>query len=168
MGHPAKRRVVPTQPASRIGQIERRFLANYAQVQYAFVQFFAEHVVDVSRYFDGDFEQVVLLGVIGQSHLQTIMAHQKDQTLPFRGGANATRLADVVGMPRETVRRKLNKLEERGWVQRNDKGEWELAGPRDRVLAGRDLADLDRRSLARLAKLHAVLEGFAGPPKMGA
>jgi DNA-binding transcriptional ArsR family regulator len=167
MTQPAVRKADPSEPSGRAGQIEERLLANYPQVQYAFVQFFAEHVIDVARYFDGDFEQVVILGVIGQNHLQAIIKCQQDPALPFRGGANASRLADVIGIPRETVRRKLGKLEERGWVHRNDKGEWELTGPRDQTVARRDLADLDQRSLARLARLLAALEGFSGSPKMG-
>jgi DNA-binding MarR family transcriptional regulator len=142
-------------------EIVARFQADYPTVQYHLVQFFTEHAIDAMRTFGGDFDQVIILAVLGQSHINAFLAAQQDPNSPVRGAANATRIADVTGLPRETVRRKLAKLEARGWVHQNQAREWELSGPPDDTVARRDLAALDARGLARLAHLQAALEKIA-------
>jgi hypothetical protein len=148
--------------AGRAAKVEASFRSSYAHVQYHYVQFLTEHLVDCSKTFHGDFDQVIILAVLGQNHIRAVIAMREG-----RGGSsppmwiNASRLADVTGLPRETVRRKLLTLAERGWVQQNAKKGWELVGPAEHTKAKRDLTGLDRRAIQRLAKLYAALEPVA-------
>lgn len=143
---------------SRVDQIECRFAANYARAQYHFVQFFTEHLVDATRTFGGDLQQVVILAVMGQRHIAASIAPGQPTQQPPSRSANTTRIADVTGLPRETVRRKLLRLKACGWVRQTGNGEWELIGPPEDPAARRDLQGIDQRGIARLARLHAALE----------
>jgi predicted ArsR family transcriptional regulator len=72
---------------------------------------------------------------------------------------NASRVADITKIPRQTVRRKLQSLEARGWIERECQ-----VGPIGSCPAGaqstarRDLDDLDRRVIHRVARLVADLQ----------
>lgn len=43
---------------------------NYFVFQYNFVQFFVEHLADISRVFDTDLQSVLVLAVVGQMELE--------------------------------------------------------------------------------------------------
>lgn len=145
----------------RAGEIETRFQAHYPQVQYHFVQFLSEHLVDCLRTFGGDFDQVVILAVLGQNYLDSYFAVTAPLGGRPRSPMNATRIADVTGLPRETVRRKLGLLRDRGWIRQSATREWELIGHLDDTAARAGLKGLDQRGIARLAKLHSALEKLA-------
>ena len=77
-------------------------------------------------------------------------------------------LSDVTGVPRESVRRKLKRLAERGWVTQDPTRGWSLAGSLEVATARIDLGDLDRRGLERLGMLMTALmpilsENMPGP-----
>lgn len=153
---PAKTRR-PT--AAEVAEI---FEADYLGYQYRLVEFLAEHLADVSRTFDGDMHAPVILANIGQVSLQaTAAARDNGNSLgeapADRRGMTACRLADVTGIPRETVRRKLAAMAERGWIERQD-GYWvlTLAGKEARVR--QDILPLDQRSLQRAARLYCQLD----------
>jgi CRP-like cAMP-binding protein len=141
----------------RESEICRRLTSDYEAVQYVFVQFLTEHLSDCARAFGGDLAQVLVLATIGQS-----MLHARTRVGPPVHGAetNASRIADVTGLPRETVRRKLARLADRGWMRQAERGTWELSVEDDVARARSDLEDLDARGLRRLARLHADLEGL--------
>jgi hypothetical protein len=158
----------PLSNVRRASEIKSSFFANYPCVQYHYVQFLTEHLVDCSKSFGGDFDQVIILAVLGQSHINAVVARAqrpKSNSPPI--WINASRIADVTGLARETVRRKLGLLADRGWVEQNERRGWQLVGPADGTRARRDLNALDRRAIARLAKLFAALEPLSWPPKMG-
>ena len=127
---------------------------NYVVFQYHWVQFITEHLADVSRVFEGDMQLVVILAVVGQQQLGRTMSGklsgEGDDVPVFP--INASRLADVTGIPRETVRRKLMKLEELGWIERRG-ASWAMVvrGGILNAAARIDLADLDRRGMRRAA-----------------
>ena len=104
--------------ASRSGrapaQVGAAFRNNYLHFQYEFVEFFTEHLADLSKTFRGDLQLVLVLAVVGQLHLRGLMNDQRTAA-----GISASRLADVTGVPRETVRRKLESLEKLGLVERS-------------------------------------------------
>ena len=70
---------------------------------------------------------------------------------------SASRLADVTGIPRETVRRKLASLQADGWIERTDDGSWRLKIEGGEARAQRDLAELDARGIRRGARLLTAL-----------
>ena len=80
----------------------------YADLQYVFVQFLTEHLIDCRAEFGGDLDAVLLLALIGQNHIKAYMAGETDPSAPGSPFAiTASRLADVSQMSRETVRRAI-------------------------------------------------------------
>jgi hypothetical protein len=134
------------------------FEANYPTVQYHYVQFLAEHLTDCRKTLGGDFDDLMMLAVLGQRFIQARRDRDAgDAEAAERIWMSALRISDVTGVPRESVRRKLNRLAARGWVSHDPARGWRLAGSFDNATARIDLGDLDRRGLERLGKLVAAL-----------
>lgn len=143
-------------------EIEARFRADYPAYQYHFVEFFTGHLADCSRAFGGDLQEMLVIAIIGQMHLKAHLDGQNasagvNRPKPRPPQITASRIADASGIPRETVRRKLAKLADRGWVKKETAGSWSLVMT-DKVAKARDgLSDLDSRAITRVAGLHARL-----------
>lgn len=117
--------------------------------------------------FDGDLDAFLILAVIGD---RTFSIRHADPAQSFeswqRAGLpqctpldiNAKSIADFTGIPRETVRRKLAALEEKGWIMRDAKGSLQATAK-----AREDLEPLTRVSIRYLARLfdifRSVLKG---------
>lgn len=99
---------------------------------------------------------MLVLAIIGQVALN---ARARDPKSDVDGGVSitASRISDVTGIPRETVRRKLRALEDKKWIVRQTDSSWRLAFEGDQAPARRDLAELDQRGIARLAALLTTL-----------
>jgi hypothetical protein len=80
--------------------------------------------------FDGDLDKMVILSMIGERTLTSERAAgisynrfldgQRGPTSPRP--INVQSISDCTGIPRETVRRKIAQLIEKGWVERDDTG----------------------------------------------
>ena len=153
-----------TASGRRIEEVEAAFIAQYPGYQYHAVEFLTAHLVDVSQVFGGDLQEMLLIAVIGQVHLhQALTTPDPEALVAEPPSISASRLADVTGIPRQTVRRKLASLSERGWIERTSSAAWRLKVAPGDVPAQRDLGGLDRRSIRRMAELFANLEGIAPP-----
>jgi hypothetical protein len=139
----------------RLIDVEQAFAADYLSSQYAVVQYLSEHLADCSREFGGDLQQVLIIAVVGQVSLEALTRGVTPDKLP---GISASRLADVCGIPRETVRRKLKLLEAKAWVRQIDEQHWTIVFNGRESEARKDLADLERRSIGRLARMIAAFE----------
>lgn len=138
--------------------------ANYVEVQYHYVQFLTEHLTDCRKTLGGDFDDLMMLAVLGQRFLTARRDYEAgDVGAQDRIWMSALRLSDVTVVPRESVRRKLNRLGKRGWVVFDPGRGWRLAGTFELTQARIDLADLDRRGLDRLAKLVLSILPFLPP-----
>lgn len=133
------------------------FRANYMTFQYEFVEFFADHLADLSRVFGGDLQMVLVFAVIGQVQLRAYMAGDRSPA-----GIGASRLADVTGIPRETVRRKLEGLEAKGWIERAEQSLWRIRMDGEKSAARRELDGLDERAIDRIARMFCKLQRIAG------
>jgi Fic family protein len=105
-----------------IARLELAYLNHYNATQYHWVQFFSEHMADVSRALGGDLQQALILAVVGQAALEHVR-NRRDRAAAQHelGGVNASRLSDITGIPRQTVRRKLDLMARQGWIaQRTD------------------------------------------------
>lgn len=132
--------------------------ANYPTVQYHFVQFLAEHLTDCRKSLGGDFDDLMLLAVLGRRFILARRDQEAgDVAAEGRIWMSALRIADVTGVPRESVRRKLNRLAARGWVTHDPEHGWGLAGPLENATARMDLGELDQRGLDRPGKLMIAL-----------
>lgn len=142
---------------------------NYIRAQYTWVQMLTEHLTDCSRVFKGDLQAMLILAIIGQSYLIKLMKDGHDEvqpgSIPILDGTsiNASSLAAVLEIPRETVRRKLSFLAAQGWIEKNESG-WRLVVAQGQSQARGALNELDQRSMIRIAKLVADFNTLAQKP----
>jgi DNA-binding MarR family transcriptional regulator len=146
-----------------------RFLEEYPRYQYSLVEFLVAHLTDIARAFDGDLQQPLILAVIGQVRIRARRQAEKAGDAsppPSELAITASRLADVTGIPRETVRRKLKLLEARGWIARRPDGAFYLVADAsgDDVPARRHFEEQDKRTRRQVARLVTELSHLAPPP----
>jgi len=149
----------------RADGIALAFERHYFDYQYIFVNFLIDHLVDAGSAFDGDYQEMLVMAVLGQARLGAVRAAIKpDLMVPdveaVAESTNASRIADITKIPRQTVRRKLASLEARGWVERDDAGAYRLVSHGGKSTARRDLAETDRKAIRRVARLFVDLEAI--------
>jgi hypothetical protein len=88
---------------------------------------FARLLVTLRRDFDGDLDAMVVLltlslGTDREGWAQALLGNHV--TSNQKGVTNTQSIALASGIPRETVRRKLDAMEMRGWISRDEKGNW--------------------------------------------
>ena len=98
---------------------------NYPTIQYQFVELLTAHLADCSRTFKGDLQQAVILALIGQVHIEHYRKNSGDVTNVR--GISTSRLSDLTGIPRQTVRRKLIAVAKLGWIEPTTQGSWRIA-----------------------------------------
>lgn len=107
--------------------------------------------------FDGDLTMALVLGELG-SHSAAPMheaSHHKRSRDPR--GSNAYSISAASGIPRETVRRKLDKLIARGWVIETPDGKLGLNLEHEPPLVTL-FADYNRRLLQNMREAIALLD----------
>lgn len=143
---------------TRLDCVERALMAAYLETQYHYVQFLTEHLADCAAAFGGDLESVLLMAILGQRRLAIAREEPPGEPAdPSRMGMSLLRIADVSGIPRETVRRKLTGLQRRGWIDRHPQHGWYVIGPTEATPARVSLSGLEARSFRRLARLYLQL-----------
>ncbi|MBF9031447.1 hypothetical protein HKCCE3408_13675 [Rhodobacterales bacterium HKCCE3408] len=144
--------------ASKRETIER----NFATVWPAQVAGFTRFLVHLRRVFDGDLDLMLVLAVIGDRTRKENWARELvDYESLTRGPAGApnqspTNLQSIVeasGIPRETVRRKLLVLPEKGWVTRDEAGHLTVSKQ-----ASTDLKDATVHAVDYLSTLAVALD----------
>jgi DNA-binding MarR family transcriptional regulator len=144
--------------AGRADLVQRRIEANYHSVQYAFVQFFTEHIADIVVTFDNDLNEMLVLAVLGQRRLEVeVTRTAEDHEGMARACMTASRISEVTNLPRQTVNRKLQSLRARGWIDRDPGAGWYVRGRGGAAPVRQDLNPLERRFAARLARLYLRL-----------
>lgn len=152
------------------------YLNNYISMQYNFIHLFSEHLADCSRVFGADLQMVLVLAILGQRALEARIrrdvSHQgsvpPEVVPPEAHGINSSSIAEISGIPRETVRRKLEALGARGWIARDARGLWSIVTNADQARAREDLAELDRRQMARVSRFLAGAHKIALEAQAGA
>lgn len=103
---------------------------NHQEVSYLLGRFMTEHLVRLYEAFDGDLTAAIVLGTIGQYNYRRYLDSQSAGTgeplstvleagkhVPHARPCNAMSVSQSTGIPRETVRRKIRKLLDKGWLQ---------------------------------------------------
>ena len=165
---PTKHRSI--QAASQYADLYRQlFVDQYPFMQYSYVQFFADHLRDLYRVFEADLQSALIVAIVGRMDVEASIrsSSARDGTPPDAAvdtprPINASRLAEVTGIPRETVRRKLETLAGRGWIERDADGVWHIKteGP-DMAPARRELADVEVRQMERVARYLGLMHALA-------
>ena len=124
--------------------------SNFPLIQYHFVEMISDHFADCSRTFKGDLQQVVILALIGQVLIEHYRKNGGD--LSQIRGISTSRLSDLTGIPRQTVRRKLALLANHGWIEQTELGSWRMVANDGATKAGQDLVELNDRNRDRIAR----------------
>ncbi len=107
---------------------------NFYRVSFLLSRFTVPYLRNIYREFDGDILLNIVIGEIGTRNLgQFYEASRTSDTFESRlddvnehqrvlRPCNALSISDATGIPRETVRRKVNALIQRGWVSQNQRG----------------------------------------------
>lgn len=91
-------------------------------------EFFLSHLRRVYDLFEGDIECAMVLGEVGHYNVKEFAQKEVDlgsDEETFRSrlkGCNTQSISMSMGIPRETVRRKIKKLQKLGWIQKDDRG----------------------------------------------
>ena len=116
---------------------EESFRRAFGLLAFAMNRHLAQHMRRVSRALDADLESVFVWATLAHLNAMNIALPGMDPLeAPTIGDAmlqalHPVRLTDVVqvtGLPRETVRRKLERLSAMGKVERNPDGRWVYRG----------------------------------------
>jgi hypothetical protein len=112
--------------ASQSGQAEQQ-LRQLAAIWPVHVRAFARFLPILRAQFGGDLDAMLVLTLVSVGTEHPDWPAALLETGPPRGRArptNASSIAQASGIPRETVRRKLNALYARGWIERGAGGTW--------------------------------------------
>lgn len=135
--------------------------ASFGRIWPAHVGSLTQFLIECRAAFDGDLDMFLVLAVIGD---RTFSQRKADPGLDFDAfqhgvstppeDINIRSIADFSGIPRETVRRKVAQLAEKGWVERKPDG-FIVATAK----AKQELAPLTGTSIRYLARMMGVLRG---------
>lgn len=136
--------------------------SNFATIWPAHLSAFTRLLTQLREHFDGDLDLMLALAVIADrtrpkswttellSYRQLTISSGDDH---LQHPINIQSVADYSGIPRETVRRKVRVLQDKGWVVRNEKGHLTVC---DRVAT--DLEDATGDTIAYLSALLIAFE----------
>jgi hypothetical protein len=108
------------------GQVERLFRSDFPRFQGLWVEQHLRLMLALRRHVGNDLDKIIILSAIGQQQLgdpgrqQRAYAPSAQGEPPDHSGrfTNIDRIAAATGIPRESVRRKVNELIKVGWVVR--------------------------------------------------
>lgn len=109
--------------------------ANKSAVAIVMGNFFLSYLNNVYREFEGDLVLPIVLGEIAHHNILRFYSSNGDgmevheemvnhpEWVRYLEPTNAFSISSATGIPRETVRRKIAKLEKKGWIVKNNRGE---------------------------------------------
>ena len=139
-------------------RVADRFRDNYLRYQYCIVEYLCAHLVDCARAFNGDLDKVLVLALIGQVGIRDLLDAPGNPPEATKA-ISASRLADVSGIPRETIRRKLKELADLGYIEASETG-WRLKLDQGRSTARKALSALDEKAIQNAARLFVGLDAI--------
>jgi hypothetical protein len=130
--------------------------------------FFLRYLNLLYREFEGDLVLPIVLGEIAHHNLfrfysfkgDCIEVNEQAANYPERmkhlEPTNAYSISQATGVPRETVRRKIDKLQEKGWAVRNDRGDVCIS----ETVSDHFTKDLNKKLLAELLKTSEAIRNL--------
>lgn len=117
-----------------------KFTRHQQYVAYLMSEFTVPHLVRLVRRYEGDVLLAIVLGEIAQHNVRRFFESPETQADPARqlnvleaqqdvplSSCNALSISRSTGIPRETVRRRVEELVRRGWVRRDARGHLRVA-----------------------------------------
>ena len=150
-------RVRPIVPfAQQLADFDGAFDRTFSLITYAMNRYLVDHMVRVGRQLtEGDYESMVIWAVLAHQNVAHLLPPgafasavlDKRGRVPSTRALRPLRLRDIVqitGIPKETARRKLERLAAERWIERTDDG-WVVS--RERMEP--DLREFARESVRR-------------------
>lgn len=140
--------------------VDETILKDFGVIWPRHVSSLTQFLIDCRQHFDGDLDLFLVLCIVGDRtfasrHVPPEMDFEtwhKAEVIGVQSeDINTQSISDFSSIPRETVRRKLNVLVEKGWVTRDERGFITAT-----TKAKTDLAPLTQSSLKYLTKMKAV------------
>lgn len=108
------------------GLVEGLFRSDFNRCQGIWVEEHLRLMKSLRQFFGNDMDKVMIMAAIGQQQLRDpklpIRPYAPEADAPLLGDSarytNVDRIAAATGIPRESVRRKVNELIAVGWVER--------------------------------------------------
>lgn len=134
--------------------------ANFGLIWPRHVESLTRFLIECRRHFDGDLDMFLVLAVIGDRSFAASRASaeltypelldvNRKPTEPE--ALNVFSISQFSGIPRETVRRKVNQLIEKGWVERDEQGF--VRATRKAAIDLHPLTEISFEYLARMARV---------------
>jgi predicted RNA binding protein YcfA (HicA-like mRNA interferase family) len=123
-------------------------------------RFFLRYLNLLYREFKGDLVLPIVLGEIAHHNIFRLYSLKGDsmevneqaandpERMKHLEPTNAFSISQATRIPRETVRRKIEKLQQKGWVVKNDRGQVRIS----ETVSGHFTKELNKKILAELLK----------------
>jgi biotin operon repressor len=123
-------------------------------------RFFLRYLNLLYREFKGDLVLPIVLGEIAHHNIFRLYSLKHDsmevneqapndpERMKHLEPTNAFSISQATGIPRETVRRKIEKLQQKGWAVKNDRGQVRIS----EKVSDHFTKDLNKKILAELLK----------------
>jgi hypothetical protein len=135
-----------------------RIRERHRELSYVTGRFMTEHLIRVHKLFDGDLTAAIVLATVAQHSLQRYYDEvgrdepgrfdpliAADEHVPHLRSCNALSVSAATGIPRETVRRKVRWLAQKGWLSIGERGRLSVVNG-----ISRDFKDFDIETIERL------------------
>jgi hypothetical protein len=132
--------------------------------------FFLRYLNPLYREFDGDLVLPMVLGEIAHHNILRFYSRKGDiieihehaatylELMEDLEPTNAFSISQATGIPRETVRRKIDKLGKKGWVVKNDQGEVFMS----ETVSEHFMKDLNKKVLSELLETSKCIRKLLG------
>jgi predicted transcriptional regulator len=139
---------------------EDRYDQHKSLVAIIMARFFLRYLNHLYREFEGDLVLPIVLGEIAHHNIIRLYSLKDDyieinkqatnypERMKQLEPTNAFSISHATGIPRETVRRKIDKLQQKGWVVKNNRGEVCISD----TVSDHFTKDLNKKILAELLK----------------
>jgi len=150
-----------------------RYDRNKKLIAVIMARFFLRYLNLLYRDFEGDLVLPIVLGEIAHHNIIRLyslkgggmqvneQADNYPEQREYLEPTNAYSISQATGIPRETVRRKIKKLQQKGWVVKNNRGEVCISDTVSEHFA----KDLNKRILAELLETSESIRSLLNPPK---
>jgi DNA-binding transcriptional ArsR family regulator len=137
------------------------FDRNFALAGFIVNRFLVHHLVRMARSTGGDFESLVIWSSLALQNTAALLGPgAQPDSLLRANGLRSSDLAQITGIPRETVRRKLARLQDGGRVMRREDGRWHVAA----AAMTADMRDFMRETARNFCETAALLQGAMRNP----
>ncbi len=135
---------------------------HYVTFQHEFIEFLVAQLIDFRKVFNGDLDELLVFIFVARYHLRDERGRQPDRDLDGLWAVQPTlsRISELTGIPRETVRRKLRTLQSRGLLEKAEQDKWQIAVRDDQPIIRSEYEQFWQREMRRLVKLVRALKPY--------